>query len=166
VEQLERGHSGHVSAEHVPVPGTVPGTASGTVPDAEPEAPEPPSLELDQLREAWQRSVLPAVEHRAIHAAPVFGEARPAALEGDTLTLEFPPTADFHRKLAEEKYEGLLRDALYEVTGRRLTFAFAVGENGGEEEPREPEPTSEEELLSLIKQTFDAREVEEEASET
>src|SRR5205823_1980382 len=72
---------------------------------------EPPSLELEQLREAWQRSVLPAVERRSIPAAPVFGEARPVALEDDTLTLEFPASNAFHRSLAEDKYAGLLVDA-------------------------------------------------------
>jgi DNA polymerase-3 subunit gamma/tau len=156
VEQLEgaQGASGVVAGS----PSRPEASGKASAPQHEPA--EPPALELEQLREAWQRSVLPAVEHRAIHAAPVFGEARPASLEGDTLTLEFPPKADFHRKLAEEKYTPLLRDALYEVTGRRLRFAFAIGENG-EEEAGEPEPTSEDELLSLIKQTFDAREVEE-----
>jgi DNA polymerase-3 subunit gamma/tau len=127
-------------------------------PPPEPAA-EPPSIELEQLQEAWQRSVVPAVQTRAIHAAPVIGEAKPAALEGDKLTLEFPPSADFHRKLAEEKYESLLKDALFEVTGRRLELAFALGENG--EEPEEEEPTTEEDLVALVKETFDAREVEE-----
>ena len=89
----------------------------------------------------------------------MIGEAQPASLEGDTLTLEFPPSADFHRKLAEEKYQSLLRDALYEVTGRRLELEFALGENG--EEPQEEEPPSEEDLVALVKETFDAREVEE-----
>jgi hypothetical protein len=98
------------------------------------------------------------VQTRAIHAAPVIGEAKPAALEGDKLTLEFPPSADFHRKLAEEKYAGLLKDALYEVTGRRLELAFALGENGVE---AEEEPASEEDLVALVKETFDAREVDE-----
>jgi DNA polymerase-3 subunit gamma/tau len=155
LEQLERGHHSSTLALHAlpdrPAPELVPDLA-----------PEPPSLELGQLQEAWQRTVLPAVEQRAIHAAPVLGEARPARLEGDTLTLEFPPSADFHRKLAEEKYAGLLREALYEVTGRRLTVAFAVGEHVGEDAETHDEPTTEEEILSLIKQTFDAREVEEE----
>jgi hypothetical protein len=94
----------------------------------------------------------------------VLREARPARLEGDTLTLEFPPAASFHRQLAEEpKNSTLLGDALYEVTGRRLTLEFAVGENGDETHERHEEPTSEEEFLSLIKETFDAREVEDEA---
>jgi DNA polymerase-3 subunit gamma/tau len=127
--------------------------------EAEHSPPEPPSLELGQLQEVWQRSVLPAVEQRAVHARPVFGEAHPAALESDTLTLEFPPTAAFHRKLAEEKYEGLVRDALYEVTGRRLGVVFTLGEAAEEHEVDEGAPPSEEELVALLKETFDAREV-------
>jgi hypothetical protein len=153
LEQLEqRGPSGHVHVSDTtprpeePRPETTP-------------SPEPPSLELEQLREVWQRSVIPAVQTRAIHAAPVIGEATPAALDGDRLTLEFPPSADFHRKLAEEKYQSLLRDALYEVTGRKLELEFALGENS--EEPDEEEPPGEENFVALVKETFDAREVEE-----
>ena len=86
-------------------------------------------------------------------------EAHPAELAGDTLTLEFPAAASFHRNLAEEpKNATLLLDALYEVTGRRFALAFVVNENG-EREPEEQRRLSEEELVEEIKQTFDAREV-------
>jgi len=129
-------------------------------PQADEPPPEPPSLELAQLQEAWQRSVLPAVERRSIPAAPVFGEARPVALSEDTLTLEFPPSNAFHRSLAEEKYAALMVDALYEVTGRKLRLEFAIGENGDQPE-EELEPESEEDFVALLKETFDAREVEE-----
>ncbi len=141
--------------------GTVPRT---TPEEPRPEAPEPPraqpSLELEQLRDAWQRSVIPAIERRSIPAAPVFGEARPTALEDDTLTLEFPPSNAFHRSLAEDKYASLMVDALYEVTGRRLQLAFAIGEDG-EGPVEETEPATEEDLVALVKETFDAREVDE-----
>ena len=152
LEQLEQ------RAPHA-VSGSKPDIAAPDEPAA--AAPEPPSIELEQLREVWQRSVVPAVQTRAIHAAPVIGEATPVALEGDRLRLEFPPSADFHRKLAEEKYESLLREALYEVTGRKLALDFAVGENGGDEPKEEEEPATEEDLVALVKETFDAREVEE-----
>ena len=68
-----------------------------------------------------------------------------AELDGDTLTIEFPATASFHRQLAEEpKNTPLLRDALYEVTGRKLALTFAVGE-GEDGEDAEPEgPAGEE----------------------
>ncbi len=151
LEQLEQRAQTSPAVEK-PVPDT---EVSGTPA----ETSEPPSIELDQLREVWQRSVVPAVQTRAIHAAPVIGEATPVALEGDRLTLEFPASADFHRKLAEEKYESLLLEALYEVTGRKLELEFALGENGAEAE--EEEPASEEDLVALVKETFDAREVEE-----
>ena len=126
----------------------------------EAQPPEPPSLELEQLQEAWQRTVLPALERRSIPTASMMREAHPAALDDDRLTVEFPPTAAFHRQLAEEpKNAGLLADALYEVTGRRLRLEFAVGENGAETAPEEP--ATEEDLVALVKETFDAREVEE-----
>ncbi len=129
-------------------------------PRPEPEEPprEPPSLELTQLQEAWQRTVLPAVERRSIPTASMLREAHPTALTGDRLTLEFPAGASFHRQLAEEpKNAALLRDALFEVTGRKLELEFALGENG--DEPAEEEPASEEDLVALVKETFDAREV-------
>jgi DNA polymerase-3 subunit gamma/tau len=125
--------------------------------------PEPHSVELEQLQEAWQRTIVPAVEERSIPTASVLREAHPAGLEGDTLVLEFPASASFHRQLAEEpKHATLLQDALYEVTGRRLAVAFAVGEHveGGEEEREQHGPPSEDELYELVKETFDARDVE------
>src|SRR3954470_23661942 len=156
LEQLEeRGSSG-------PAPVTV--TETVTVTDTEePAVPAaaPPSLELEQLQEAWQRTILPAVEEKSIPTASVLREAHPAGLAGDTLTLEFPRNAAFHRQLAEEpKNATLLADALYEVTGRRLALEFELGANGGEVEETEA-PVGEEDLVSLIKETFDAREVEE-----
>jgi hypothetical protein len=102
------------------------------------------------------------VEERSIPTASVLREAHPSGLADDTLTLEFPRNAAFHRQLAEEpKNATLLKDALYEVTGRRLAVAFAVGENGGDAEAVDEEPAGEDDLVSLIKETFDAREVEE-----
>ena len=89
----------------------------------------------------------------------MLAEARPAALDGDRLVLEFPPAASFHRNLAEErKNADLLAEVLYEVTGRRLALAFELGE-GPNEEDAEEEPATEEEIISLMKTTFDAREI-------
>jgi DNA polymerase-3 subunit gamma/tau len=159
LEQLEsRGSSGQAQETDT---GTHTGTDTVTVPE-EPEPSEPPSLELEQLQEAWQRTILPAVEEKSIPTASVLREAHPKDLAGDTLTVEFPQAAAFHRQLAEEpKNATLLEEALYEVTGRRLSLAFEVGENGGEERPDEEEPASEEEIIELMKGTFDAREVDE-----
>jgi DNA polymerase III subunit gamma/tau len=132
---------------------------------AEPTAPAmaPPDVDLEQLQEAWQRTILPAVEEKSIPTASVLREAHPKGLAGDTLTVEFPRAADFHRKLAEEpKNATLLAEALYEVTGRHLDLAFEVGENGGENPAEEEHAASEEEIIELMKGTFDAREVDDE----
>jgi DNA polymerase III subunit tau-like protein len=147
--------------------GTAPAPPTSTPadePPAEPAAPVPvtvgaPSLELSQLQEAWARTVLPAVEERGgIPTASLLREAHPAELDGDTLTLEFPPSAQFHLDLARDpKNAELLADALYDVTGRRLELEFELGE------PREApaadeEPAGEEKILELLKETFDAQE--------
>ena len=167
LELLER--AGHLGQAQGTVTGTVTETVTETVPETVPgepvEPPAAPSLELEQLQEAWQRTILPAVEEKSIPTASVLREAHPKGLAGDTLTVEFPRAASFHRQLAEDpKNATLLAEALYEITGRHLALAFEVGENGeaGPEMEAEPdEPASEEEISELIKGTFDARELEE-----
>jgi DNA polymerase III gamma/tau subunit len=124
-----------------------------------PPSAEPPSLELEQLREAWQRTILPAVEERSIPAASVLREAHPADLADDTLTVEFPASAAFHRQLAEEpKNATLLAEALFEVTGRHLGLAFAEGEARPDQGEEDEEPPGEEKILELVKETLDAHE--------
>jgi DNA polymerase-3 subunit gamma/tau len=121
---------------------------------------EPPDIELSQLQDAWSRTIVPAVAEKSIPISTVLGEARPADLAGDTLTVEFPANASFHRQLAEEpKNATMLREALYEVTGRKLALAFAVGESDADADDDEAEgPAGEERILELMKETFDARE--------
>jgi DNA polymerase III subunit gamma/tau len=124
-----------------------------------PSAPAAPDLELTQLQEAWSGTVIPAVEERGgIPTASLLREAHPSDLHGDTLTLEFPPTAQFHLDLARDpKNATLLTDALYDVTGRRLEVSFELGE--AHETPAiEEEPASEEDFVQQFTETFDARE--------
>jgi DNA polymerase III gamma/tau subunit len=153
IEQLEgQRHVVAASAQTIETP---------EAPAATPPPPraEPPSLELEQLQEAWQRTIVPAVEERSVPAASVLREAHPAGLNADTLTVEFPASATFHRTIAEEpKNATLLEDALYEVTGRRLGVAFAEGEGHGENAIEDDGPAGEEHILELVKETFDAEE--------
>ncbi|HKN62871.1 MAG TPA: DNA polymerase III subunit gamma/tau [Gaiellaceae bacterium] len=163
--RLERLEQGQVPSGPVSVSVTEPGPEEPTA-EAKPE-PEPvpvpvgapPSLELSQLQEAWTRTVLPAVEERGgIPTASLLREAHPADLSGDTLTLEFPPSASFHLDMAREpKNAGLLSDALYDVTGRRLELVFELGEAREAPAPDE-EPAGEEQFVDMFTQTFDARE--------
>jgi DNA polymerase-3 subunit gamma/tau len=139
--------------------------APAAVAEPEPEAaaepaPQPPSLAFEQLQDAWQRSVLPAIQERSIPAESLFREARPIALDGDELTIEFAAEAEFHRRLAEEpKNANVLREALYQVTGHKLGVTFVLGEKREHDAPEEHHAPSEEDLVALFKETFDAREV-------
>jgi DNA polymerase III subunit gamma/tau len=130
---------------------------------AEPDTGDAPPLDLEQVQQLWKQAVLPAVAERSIPTASVLNEARPIELAGDRLVIEFPPAASFHRNLAEEpKNATLLTDVLHEMTGRRLTLAFAVGEAVEEATSEEERAPTEEEFVSLFKSTFDAREVDDE----
>jgi DNA polymerase-3 subunit gamma/tau len=168
--RLERLEQEQVPSGRVQLPGTETGperpAAEMPQPQAEPEpvpVPVPvgggPALELSQLQEAWARTVLPAVEERGgMPTASLLREAHPADLSGDTLTLEFPPSAQFHLDLARDpKNAGLLADALYDVTGRRLELVFELGE-AREAPPADEEPAGEEEFVAQFQQTFDTRE--------
>jgi DNA polymerase-3 subunit gamma/tau len=146
LERLEQG------AARVTIPETKPAAAR-------PQPPPVPDVELEQLQEAWARTIVPAVAERSIPISTVLGEARPAQLAGDTLTVEFPASASFHRQLAEEpKNATLLADALYEVTGRRLALAFAVGDAEPEGAADLDEPAGEDRIIELLKTDLDARE--------
>jgi DNA polymerase-3 subunit gamma/tau len=163
VERLEEqgGHGGPPPSAPAPRTAVAPTPAAASTATVEAVADEPaaelPPLELDRLQDAWQRSVVPAVP---IHVQALLLQARPASLDADTLTLEFASSADFHRRQVEEpKNLALVRDALYEVTGRRLAVATALGE-AEESEDDEEGTLSEEALISMFKDTFDAQEVE------
>ena len=130
--RLERLEAGAPPARPV---SEAPAAPSAAEPKPAP-APQPEStapVELGQVQEAWRRSILPAVEERSIPIGKTLAEAHPAGLAGDTLTVEFPRTAAFHLRLAEDpKNAAMLREALYEVTGRKLAVAFALGRARGD----------------------------------
>jgi DNA polymerase III gamma/tau subunit len=176
--RLERLEGGHVSSARVeshapPSEGLAPQSdgreadsrsepGSVAVPaTAASEAAPAPTVELEQLQEAWRRTILPAVEERSIPIGKTLSEAHPFGLVDDTLTLVFPRSAAFHLSLAEDpKNAALLRDALYAVTGRKLAVAFALGDEDRAKSSADEEPASEEDVLELMKSTFDARELE------
>ncbi len=158
--RLDRLEQGHVPATRPLAGESQPVLSSAEVPQEDVPAPEAPSLELGQLQEAWRRTILPAVEERSIPTAMLLHEAHPAVLEADVLTLEFPASAGFLRTQAEEpKNSKLLEETLYAVTGRHLTLAFAVGPDRAPAAHEHEHPATEEEIVELMKSTFDAREV-------
>jgi DNA polymerase-3 subunit gamma/tau len=139
------------------------GTRADAEPAPPPAVPSPPpvvDIELERLQEAWQRSVLPAVNEKSIPTASILAETRPVAFVDDVLTIEFPGTASFHRGQAEEPQNAtVLRETLEELLGRRLSFAFVLGARGDHRDEADDEPAGEEEIYQLVKETFDAREI-------
>jgi DNA polymerase-3 subunit gamma/tau len=151
------GHPQTVAA--APAPKEAPEPAA---PAPRADAPEGPEVELEQVVDAWQRSIVDAVRERSIPVASLLAEATPTELSGDTLTLAFPAGTDFHRRqVAEPANLGLLREALYEVTGRKLAVVLETGD-AESAVLEDDEPLSEEDVISLLKETLDAREVEDE----
>jgi hypothetical protein len=97
-------------------------------------------------------------ERGGIPTASLLREAHPADLSGGTLTLAFPPSAQFQLDMARDpKNAGLLADALFDVTGHRLELVFELGE-AREASAAEDEPAGEEEFVAQFQQTFDTRE--------
>jgi len=80
-------------------------------------------------------------------------EGRPAALEGERLTVAFAEGAAFMRKKAEANAD-LLRSALRGLTGHAPALQFQLG--GVEERPSF---LSEEELIERLKANLGAEEV-------
>ena len=165
VEVLEsRVHAGVPAAESwgpSPVPAPAAGPAP-VVPESETTGQTAPDVSLEQMQEAWSRSVLPAVKDRSIPVATLLAEASPTELEGDTLTLSFRPGAEFHRMQVEEPGNvQLLRDALYDVTGRRLAVVTAVADSAHEGDAVEEAPLDERGFIALLESDLDATEVEE-----
>jgi DNA polymerase III subunit gamma/tau len=150
-------HSEPVAEPALPAP---PRAAPVAAPPS--DAPEPPHVELEQVAEAWDRGILDAVRERSIPVASLLTEARPTDLAEDTLTLEFPAGADFHRRqVAEPQNIGLLRDALYEVTGRKLAVVLESREADAEaDEAPDDEPAGEDLFIAALKERFDAEELE------
>jgi DNA polymerase-3 subunit gamma/tau len=152
----EAAHAPEAAREAQSEPDHPASTAAAT-----PPGPDAPDVALEHVAEAWERTIVEAVRERSIPVASLLADARPTELAGDTLTLEFPPGADFHRRqVAEPSNIGLLRDALYEVTGRKLAVVLETGEGeAGEARAADDEPLSEDDVISLLKETLDAEEV-------
>jgi DNA polymerase III subunit gamma/tau len=159
LDQLEsRGRDG---GSHVtPAPAVKQEAPPPAAEPLEPAADSPP-VDLEHVQQLWQAAVLPAVRERSIPLGSVLGEAKPVELAGERLVVEFPAAGSFHRTVAEKpENETLLREVLAEITGRRLSPEFTIGQHA-DEPAAEEGPTSEEEFVSLFKSTFDAREVDE-----
>jgi DNA polymerase-3 subunit gamma/tau len=158
IEQLERALGG----ESAPVADISmrPKKKDTPPPKSEPEA--EPVVGIEML---W-----PAVLERVQESeggemlAALLADARPAALEGDELVLEYPQSASFSkRKIADPANADRLAEALRLVAGRPVSVRVELRERDDDEVKagRMDSGFSEDQAIERIKDTFDAEDLSE-----
>jgi hypothetical protein len=112
--------------------------------------------------ERWDASVMPELARRSSRLAALLREAT-VEVESDAVVLRFPASKTFARAGADSPpNRELLSQVVEMAAGRPVRITLATGDHEPEAvEHAAPEPLGEEELLSHLKQTFDAREIEE-----
>ena len=121
---------------------------------AEPETHPVGALDLEQLQAVWPAVAEAVTEENGMLGAAL-GAARPVALEGDRLTVAFPPDAAFVKKKAEANRE-LVQRALRGLTGGAFNVAYELRDDAA---PAGPALLGEEELIERLRAEFAAEEV-------
>jgi hypothetical protein len=111
----------------------------------------------------WRELVLPEIGRRSPRLSALIKDASGMEIEDDLVTVRFPASKAFSRQGAEtEANKQILAEALATTVGRPVEVRLDVADG---EEPAEPaaapDAVPEDELLTQIKETFDAREIEE-----
>ena len=157
VARLERG--GNAAA---PLPPSE--AAAATPPQAATTPPvEERSAAAAATAENWRELVLPEIGRRSPRLSALIKDASGMEIEDDLVTVRFPASKAFSRQGAEtEANKQILAEALATTVGRPVEVRLDVADG---EEPAEPaaapDAVPEDELLTQIKETFDAREIEE-----
>jgi DNA polymerase III subunit gamma/tau len=171
IEQLEARLGGGAPEQAAAAPAAAPASpaparsASGAGPvaavAAEPEAESDPvpvgEVELEQLQAIWP-AVGEAVTQENAMLGAALGAARPVTVEGERLTVAFPPDAAFVKKKAEANRDVVQR-VLRGLTGHSLLVAYELREDAL---PAGPQLLGEAELIERLRAEFAAEEVFEE----
>jgi DNA polymerase-3 subunit gamma/tau len=152
-------------AQAAPAPPAPARSASGGGPVAavaaepDPEADPVPvgAVELEQLQAIWPAVAEAITEENAMLGAAL-GAARPMAVEGERLTVAFPPDAAFVKKKAEANRDVVQR-VLRGLTGHSLGIVYELREDAA---PAGPQLLGEAELIERLRAEFAAEEVFEE----
>jgi DNA polymerase III subunit gamma/tau len=150
------------AAEAAPAPAPAPARSASGGPvaavAAEPQADADPmpvgAIELEQLQAIWPAVAEAVTEENGMLGAAL-GAARPMAIEGDRVTVAFPPDAAFVKKKAEANRE-LVAQALRGLTGHTLAVAYELRDDAL---PAGPSLLGEEELIERLRAEFAAEEV-------
>jgi DNA polymerase-3 subunit gamma/tau len=168
IESLEARLSGEgAAAPENPKPSAAPEQA------AKPETPGPPedeavpeattTVEIDQVVELWPAVVDHLRDSGSAMLSTLFDEARPLGIdeERSMLRIGFPASAKFNKKKAESSANlERMTDAVGAIVGTRLRPAYELIDDESQAADSEGSAEmSEEDLIDLIKDNFDASEV-------
>jgi DNA polymerase III subunit gamma/tau len=156
-----------------PVEATAPPPTEGRAPEPPPptgeKGPEPEagvataSVDIDRVVELWPAVVDHLRDSGSAMLSTLFDEARPLAIDEkrSVLRIGFPASARFNKKKAESSASiERMTEALTSIAGQRLRPAYELidGQKEGDA-PQAPAEMSEDELIDLVKDSFDASEV-------
>jgi len=145
--------------------------APAPAPAAAPPPPGPAAAAasgLEQLTAHWTDAIVPEIGRRSVPLQSLMQHASPLALDDGEVVLAFPRSHQFALTTADsppnrEVLESVLGQAVGRSVRVRLEVAAAEGEAdpGPVAEAAPSEPLDENDLLSELKEKFDAREIEE-----
>jgi DNA polymerase-3 subunit gamma/tau len=151
-----------------PEPAQAASPPAPSVSDA-PEQPEPEasvataSVDIERIVEVWPAVVDHLRDSGSAMLSTLFDEAKPLGIdeERDTLRIGFPDSAKFQKKKAESSANvERMTEAIGSVAGQRLRPVYELidgqNEDADEEQPSE---MSDDELVEMVKDSFDADEV-------
>jgi DNA polymerase-3 subunit gamma/tau len=123
--------------------------------------PAPSAPDLDALRSQWRPLVLPAIGERSKPLEALMSLGEPIALADGEVLIGFPRSKRFARDTAESPQNvDVLRTVLAQAVGVPVLVRMTDIDETPETED-DPAPLSETEWVARVKETFDAREVEE-----
>ena len=163
------GSSTVAARDSSPAPALPAENASPAAPPVEDPDPEPDasvattSVDIERVVELWPAVVDHLRDSGSAMLSTLFDEAKPLGIdeERSVLRIGFPPSAKFNKKKAESKANiERMTEALASIAGQRLrpTYELIDGPND-DAAPEESAEISEDDLVDLVKDSFDANEV-------
>jgi DNA polymerase-3 subunit gamma/tau len=167
-EDDARAQSSDKPAIEQPEPAEAAPPATPSVPDVQ-EEPKPEArvatatVEIDRVVEAWPAVVERLRDSGSAMLSTLFDEARPLAIDDErsSLRIGFPGSAKFNKKKAEAKGNvERMAEAITAVVGQPLRPVYELIEEENQLAGAEPSSElTEEDMIDLIKDNFDASEV-------
>ena len=149
--------SAHMPAS-APEPESMPEPESTPVPAPEPAPAVATATDLDSLLAVWP-AVIDVVRAGNALIGALIADARPAAVDGEDLTVAFASSAAFLKKKAEHPdNRAIVSEALRQVTGGRWRLSYELLEPDAELASGGEVPT-EEEWVRRFMEEFDAEEL-------